>query len=103
MQEVEELINFGFKEFFDDSGTFPVGKWFHEFCNEMIERGYNKHIKWGCNMRFHALKPEDFKLMQIIYAELYRNGRIFNMDEVMGLLRSRPELAEINAHVTQRS
>lgn len=61
--EVESLINFGFKEFFDDSGTFPVGKWLHEFCNEMIDRGYNQHIKWGCNMRFKALKPEDFKLM----------------------------------------
>lgn len=63
LQEVEGLINFGFREFFDDSGTFPVGKWLHEFCNEMIDRGYNNHIKWGCNMRFKALQPEDFKLM----------------------------------------
>ncbi len=63
LQEVEELINFGFKEFFDDSGTFPVGKWLREFCQEMIERGYNKHIKWGCNMRFGSLQTEDFKLM----------------------------------------
>lgn len=61
--EVEGLINFGFKEFFDDSGTFPVGKWLHEFCQEMIDRGYNRHIVWGCNMRFGALQPDDFKLM----------------------------------------
>ena len=63
LKEVEELINFGFKEFFDDSGTFPVGKWLDEFCAKMVERGYNKYIKWGCNMRFKALKPEDFKMM----------------------------------------
>ncbi len=63
LDEVEGLINFGFKEFFDDSGTFPVGKWLHDFCNGMIERGYNKYIRWGCNMRFKALQPEDFKLM----------------------------------------
>lgn len=63
LEEVEGLINFGFKEFFDDSGTFPVGEWLHTFCNEMIDRGYNKHIRWGCNMRFKALQPEDFQLM----------------------------------------
>lgn len=63
LNEVEGLITFGFKEFFDDSGTFPVGKWLHEFCNKMIDRGYNKHIVWGCNMRFGCLKIEDFALM----------------------------------------
>lgn len=63
LQEVEGLINFGFKEFFDDSGTFPAGKWLREFCQEMIDRGYNEHIVWGCNMRFGALQPDDFKLM----------------------------------------
>ena len=63
LQEVEWLINFGFKEFFDDSGTFPVGDWLHTFCQEMIDRGYNKHIVWGCNMRFKALKPAEFELM----------------------------------------
>lgn len=63
LAEVKGLIEFGFKEFFDDSGTFPVGKWLHDFCNQMIERGYNKYIVWGCNMRFKALQPEDFQLM----------------------------------------
>lgn len=72
VEEVEGLVNFGFKEFFDDSGTFPVGKWLREFCDIMINRKYdvqgkqvsmNKLIAWGCNMRFGALQPEDFKLM----------------------------------------
>src|SRR3990167_2963526 len=64
LDEVEYLIQCGFREFFDDSGTFPVGKWLHTFCTEMIERGYNKHIVWGCNMRFNALQPKDFALMR---------------------------------------
>ncbi len=64
LDEVEKLIVMGFKEFFDDSGTFPVGKWLHTFCDEMIARGYNKHIVWGCNMRFGALKPADFVMMK---------------------------------------
>lgn len=63
LDEVEALINKGFKEFFDDSGTFPVGKWLKAFCDGMIERGYNKYIVWGCNMRFGALSEEEFKLM----------------------------------------
>jgi len=62
--EVESMINFGFKEFFDDSGTFPVGKWLKEFCEKMISRGYNEHIVWGCNMRFGALQPGELKLMR---------------------------------------
>ena len=61
--EIEELIEMGFKEIFDDSGTFPVGEWLNTFCKEMIDRGYNKYISWGCNMRFGALTKDDFILM----------------------------------------
>lgn len=63
LAEIEGLINKGFLEFFDDSGTFPVGKWLKEFCTGMIERGYNEHIVWGCNMRFGALSEEEFAMM----------------------------------------
>jgi len=63
LDEVEELINKGFKEIFDDSGTFPVGDWLHKFCEGMIDRGYQKHISWGCNMRFGALDRDDYLLM----------------------------------------
>jgi anaerobic magnesium-protoporphyrin IX monomethyl ester cyclase len=63
LEEVEGIINFGFKEFFDDSGTFPVGKWLAQFCEEMIDRGYSEHIHWGINMRFGVLQKEEFDLM----------------------------------------
>jgi hypothetical protein len=63
LQEIEELINFGFTEIFDDTGTFPTGEWLEIFCREMIDRGYNDYVSLGCNMRFGALRPEDIKLM----------------------------------------
>jgi radical SAM superfamily enzyme YgiQ (UPF0313 family) len=52
------------KEVFDDTGTFPVGNWLRKFAELMIERGYNEEIKLSCNMRFGALKLEDYKLMK---------------------------------------
>ena len=58
---IEELK---FKEIFDDSGCFPAGNWLKEFCNGMIERGYNKKVVMGCNMRVGALKLEDWNLLK---------------------------------------
>lgn len=63
LEEFERLITIGFKEIFDDSGTFPVGDWLRECCNKMIERGYAKYVSWGCNMRFGSLSKDDIKLM----------------------------------------
>ncbi len=63
--EIGILIEkYGIKEIFDDTGTFPVGNWVTKFCRLLIERGYNEKIKLGCNMRFGALDPEDYKLMK---------------------------------------
>ena len=63
LQEIEGLIEMGFKEIFDDSGTFPVGDWLRTFCNEVIARGYSEHVAFGCNMRFGALQQQDFELL----------------------------------------
>jgi radical SAM superfamily enzyme YgiQ (UPF0313 family) len=51
MEEIDDLIANGYKEVFDDSGTFPLGKWLEEFCVKMLINGRRKHIKIGCNMR----------------------------------------------------
>ncbi len=64
LDEIGELINkYGVKEIMDDSGTFPVGKWLREFCQGMIERGYNKQVQLDCNMRLGVLKQDDWNLM----------------------------------------
>ncbi len=64
LDEIGMLIErYEVKEIMDDSGSFPVGRWLHEFCAGMIERGYNKKINIHCNMRVNALKQEDYNLM----------------------------------------
>lgn len=68
MAEIENCASLGIREVFDDTGTFPIGKWLHEFCEEMIKFNKGKRhgkarITMGCNMRPGALKEEDWKLM----------------------------------------
>ncbi len=58
LEEIAELIKLGIKEVFDDTGTFPIGKWLEEFCQGMISQGYNKKIRIGCNMRANAIKDQ---------------------------------------------
>lgn len=65
ISEIENLVdNFGVKEVFDDSGTLPIGKWLNDFCHEMINRGLNKKVTLGCNMRFGALSQKEYFLMK---------------------------------------
>jgi len=66
LDEIGYLIEkHGVREIFDDSGTFPGGKWLRKFCEGMIDRGYHKKILISCNMRFDYLKdPEIPKLMK---------------------------------------
>lgn len=65
LDEIEMLIKeHGAKEIFDDTGTFPAGRWLRDFCAGMIERGYSKEILFSCNMRYGFLKPDLVKLMK---------------------------------------
>jgi len=65
LDEVGELIDrYGVAEIFDDTGTFPVGNWLRKFCEGMIQRGYNQEVYFGCNMRFGALKFDEYRLMK---------------------------------------
>lgn len=60
IEEIDNCISLGFKEIFDDSGTFPVGKWLEEFCSIMIKSGRNKKILLGANMKPVKI---DYKMM----------------------------------------
>ena len=65
LDEIGMIVDkYGVKEIFDDTGTFPVGKWLKRFCSGMIDRGYNQRIRLGCNMRFGALNQEEYHLMK---------------------------------------
>lgn len=64
LDEIGMLIEkYHVKEIMDDSGSFPIGPWLKEFCDGMIERGYNKKIKLDCNMRLKSLNQEEYNLM----------------------------------------
>lgn len=62
--EVKHVVdNYGIKEIFDDAGTMFIGPKLKKFCHLMIESGYNKKVKYGCNMRFNALSEEYYHLL----------------------------------------
>ncbi len=63
IKEVENLISLGVREIFDDTGTFPIGRWLYQFCDQMIEKGYNKKVVISCNMRAKGLTKEDYQLL----------------------------------------
>jgi len=64
LDEVGELIErHGAREIFDDTGSFPAGKWLREFCEGMIARGYHKRVVMGCNMIPGVLSQELYDLM----------------------------------------
>lgn len=56
LAEVDNLIKLDVKEIMEDSGSLPIGQWLIDFCNGMIERGYNKKITMSCNMRITGIK-----------------------------------------------
>lgn len=62
MQELEEIERLGFKEVFDDSGTFPTGEWLDKFLKAVSDRNFG--FKLGCNMR----------LVDVDYSAMYRAG-----------------------------
>lgn len=65
LEEVGHLIDLGVKEIMEDSGTLPIGPWLKEFCEGMVERGYNKKVVMSCNMRINAIRDiETWKLMK---------------------------------------
>jgi len=62
--EVKHVVDkYHVKEIFDDAGTFMIGKPLTDFCNMLIDSGYNKKVVFSCNMRLNALKQEHYDLM----------------------------------------
>jgi radical SAM superfamily enzyme YgiQ (UPF0313 family) len=62
--EVKHVVDkYGIKEIFDDAGTLFIGPKLKRFCELLIESGYNKKVRYGCNMRFNAINQEYYNLM----------------------------------------
>lgn len=62
--EVKHVVdNYGIKEIFDDAGTMFIGPKLKTFCELLIKNGYNKKVRYGCNMRFNALTQDYYNMM----------------------------------------
>lgn len=46
--------------------------------------------------------PEDLAFFEALFSELYQPGTVFGIDEIVSLLRRRPELLEINSIVDEQ-
>lgn len=58
--EVKHVVDtYGVKEIFDDAGTMFVGNKLKKFCELLIDSGYNKKVRYGCNMRFNAIPTQE--------------------------------------------
>jgi radical SAM superfamily enzyme YgiQ (UPF0313 family) len=65
LDEIGYLIEkYHIREVFDDTGTFPSGKWLKNFCKGMIERGYNDEILFSCNFRYDMINRDICRLMK---------------------------------------
>jgi radical SAM superfamily enzyme YgiQ (UPF0313 family) len=82
------------KEIFDDTGTFPVGKWLVDFCHGLIDRGYSKKIAFGCNMRFGALTEEQYKLIKRANFRLVLYGLESNNQKTLNLINKNTKVKQ---------
>lgn len=59
---------------------------------------YHKFQKLG-HHRWTLDEEEDFKLIKIIYKNLYKKGRIFKSQEILDFLDGDASLSKINSHI----
>jgi len=96
LNEIGMLIEkYNVKEIFDDSGTLMTGKWLKELCEGLISRGYNKKIKYSCNMRFGALGQEEFNLMKKAGFRLLKFGLESANQKTLDILNKGIKIEEI--------
>ncbi|MBO8132048.1 MAG: hypothetical protein H0Z29_11150 [Candidatus Marinimicrobia bacterium] len=48
------------------------------------------------NIRLTLDYPEDFEFFKVIFGELYKEGEIFHFDDILNLIKKRPEIVKIN-------
>ena len=47
--------------------------------------------------------PEDFEFVKAIYENLYHNGRIFLLNEILEFLSEREDIKKINQHLVEKN
>lgn len=51
--------------------------------------------------RWTVDNPEDFKFVKAVFKDLYPKNRFFGLDEILKLLRKKPQLEKINQHISR--
>ena len=96
LDEIGQLIEkYGVKEIFDDAGTLNTGAWLRELCAGLEERGYSRKINYSCNMRFGALKPEDYVMMKRAGFRLLKFGLESANQETLDRLEKKTRVEQI--------
>lgn len=89
-----------FKEAIDSKDEINTERWVGYLNRPEIYRVFEfkvsdpiyYHPDWRLTMDY----PEDYDLFKRIYNELYREGEIFSIEEIMALLNKKPEIMKIN-------
>ncbi len=94
LDEIGMLIErYGVREIFDDTGTFPIGGYMQEFCEGMIERGYNKKIYFDINFRFDYFNPKLAKMMKSAGFRWMKMGLESANQETVNRLKKKSEIS----------
>jgi radical SAM superfamily enzyme YgiQ (UPF0313 family) len=94
LAEIERLVSkYGVREIFDDTGTFPSGKWLREFCAGMISSRLNRRVRVSCNFRSDWLLENDLSLMRRAGFRLMKVGLESASQATLDQLRKGTDIA----------
>lgn len=66
---------------------------------ELFKNGGLKKFTGLSHHRWTLDEPRDYEFLQVIFAQLYREGTSFLAPEVLSLLEAEPELLDINSNI----
>ena len=78
-----------------------VTQYMHSHEDEFMLYDFKNNENYS-DYRWTLDTPEDFNFIEAVYLGLYREGQIVSTDQVISLLKSRPELCKLNADVEQK-
>ena len=68
---------------------------------EIFKTGNWKYHENLSQLRWTVDEPEDFEFIKQVIESLYPVNRDFRMNDVLAIIRQRPELAQINTHISR--
>ena len=78
-------------QYFSDTGLFDI-------VDLDIKNTFHKRP----GLRMTLDYPEDWQFFEAIFDELYKDGKVFALDEILQLLDNKPEIIELNKHCSAK-